>query len=58
MNEGTEGFVRQCERDYTIKMNLKRHRKTCNAQNLMELTTILPHERIAFMRIEDSDWPP
>ena len=36
MNEGTEDFVCECERNYMIKMNLERHKKICNAQNLRE----------------------
>ena len=36
MNGETGNFVCECGNKYSVKSNLNRHRKSCNAQNIME----------------------
>ena len=36
MNKEQGNFICECGKDFSIQSNLRRHQKTCNAQNLME----------------------
>ena len=36
MNEESGNFACECGKKYSVKTSLNRHRKSCNAQNLMK----------------------